>query len=80
MDCAKIGIATCWDNWFSESVRRLALNGAEIVLFPLAGDGDQTHWQHTCPTRPSSASPEHPLLRKTAILAKSSAITSTFTI
>lgn len=51
LDCAKIGIATCWDNWFSESVRRLALNGAEIVLFPLAGDGDETHRRHIWPAR-----------------------------
>ena len=51
LDCAKVGVATCWDNWFSESVRRLALNGAEIVLFPLAGDGDETHWRHIWPAR-----------------------------
>ena len=51
LDCARIGIATCWDNWFSESVRMLMLNGAEIVLFPLAGDGDAVHWEHVWRTR-----------------------------
>lgn len=51
LDCVRVGIATCWDNWFSESVRQLALNGAELVLFPLAGDGDETHWRHIWPAR-----------------------------
>ena len=51
LDCVRVGIATCWDNWFSESVRHLALNGAELVLFPLAGDGDETHWRHIWPAR-----------------------------
>lgn len=29
----------------------LRLNGAEIVLFPLAGDGDPLHWEHVWRTR-----------------------------
>lgn len=51
LDCGRIGITTCWDNWFPESVRMLSLNGAEIVLFPLAGDGDPVHWEHVWRTR-----------------------------
>lgn len=51
LDCGRVGIATCWDNWFSESMRMLMLNGAEIVLFPLAGDGDPVHWEHVWRTR-----------------------------
>lgn len=51
LDFGRIGIATCWDNWFPESVRMLRLNGAEIVLFPLAGDGEPLHWEHVWRTR-----------------------------
>ena len=51
LDFGRTGIATCWDNWFPESVRMLRLNGAEIVLFPLAGDGEPLHWEHVWRTR-----------------------------
>ncbi len=51
LDFGRVGVATCWDNWFPESVRMLRLNGAEIVLFPLAGDGDPLHWEHVWRTR-----------------------------
>ncbi|HEC87378.1 MAG TPA: acyltransferase [Thermoplasmatales archaeon] len=33
---ANIGIGICWDQWFPETGRILALNGAEIILFPSA--------------------------------------------
>lgn len=32
----KIGIGICWDQWFPETARCLALNGAEIILYPTA--------------------------------------------
>ena len=32
----RIGILICWDQWFPETGRILALNGAEIILFPSA--------------------------------------------
>ena len=32
----KIGIGICWDQWFSETARCLALNGAELLLYPTA--------------------------------------------
>lgn len=50
-DVGRIGIVTCWDNWFSESMRILRLRGAEIVFMPLAGDGDVAHWEAVWPAR-----------------------------
>lgn len=32
----KIGVGICWDQWFSETARCLALNGAELLLYPTA--------------------------------------------
>jgi len=48
-----IGAGICWDQWFPETARCLALNGAEILLFPTAigsepGDTEvdsRDHWQ-----------------------------------
>lgn len=31
-----MGIGICWDQWFSETARCLALGGAEILLYPTA--------------------------------------------
>jgi predicted amidohydrolase len=42
-DFGRVGLVVCWDNWFVETARILRLKGAEILLFPLAGDGD-AHW------------------------------------
>ena len=52
---AKIGIGICWDQWFPEAARIMALKGAEILLYPTAigsEPADNTlnskeHWQ-TC--------------------------------
>ena len=52
---AKIGVGICWDQWFPEAARCMALMGAEILLYPTAiGDepGDpgvdsMQHWQNT---------------------------------
>lgn len=49
----KIGVGICWDQWFPETARCLALAGAEILLFPTAigsepGDAQidsRDHWQ-----------------------------------
>jgi predicted amidohydrolase len=35
-DFGKLGIMICYDSWFPEAARVLALNGAELVLFPNA--------------------------------------------
>lgn len=32
----RLGVATCWDQWFPEVARMLTLNGAEIILYPTA--------------------------------------------
>ena len=47
-----IGIGICWDQWFPETARSLALNGAEITLYPTAigsepilGADSAGHWQ-----------------------------------
>ncbi|MBQ3940963.1 MAG: N-carbamoylputrescine amidase [Oscillospiraceae bacterium] len=33
---ARIGVGICWDQWFPETARSLALNGAELLFFPTA--------------------------------------------
>lgn len=33
---AKIGVCICWDQWYPESARLTALQGAEILFFPTA--------------------------------------------
>lgn len=32
----KLGVLVCWDQWFPEAARLMALNGAEILLYPTA--------------------------------------------
>ena len=52
---AKLGVAICWDQWFPEAARVMALMGAEILLYPTAiGSEPQdpsldssAHWQRT---------------------------------
>ena len=49
----RIGVGICWDQWFPETARSLALMGAEVLLFPTAigsepHDPDydsRDHWQ-----------------------------------
>jgi predicted amidohydrolase len=43
-DFGRVGLMVCWDAWFPEVTRILRLKGAEIVLLPIAGDGDARHW------------------------------------
>ena len=43
-DFGRIGMLVCWDNWFQESSRILRLRGAELLVLPIAGDGDPHHW------------------------------------
>jgi len=50
---AKIGIGICWDQWFPETARCLAVMGAEILFFPTAIGSEppdptydsKEHWQ-----------------------------------
>jgi len=49
----RIGVAICWDQWFPESARAMALQGAEIIFYPTAigseppapGYNSFPHWQ-----------------------------------
>src|SRR5688572_7768160 len=51
----RIGVGICWDQWFPETARAMALLGAEILFFPTAiGSEPQDptldsryHWQRT---------------------------------
>ena len=50
---AKIGVAICWDQWFPEAARAMALKGAEILFYPTAigtepqdaSIDSKEHWQ-----------------------------------
>ncbi len=33
---ARIGVGICWDQWYPEAARVMALNGAEMLLYPTA--------------------------------------------
>jgi N-carbamoylputrescine amidase len=33
---ASIGVGICWDQWFPEAARAMALQGAEVLLYPTA--------------------------------------------
>lgn len=48
----RIGTGICWDQWFPETARCLALNGAELIFFPTAIGSEpilnvdsSSHWQ-----------------------------------
>jgi N-carbamoylputrescine amidase len=51
-----IGVGICWDQWFPETARAMALAGAELLLFPTAIGSEPppapaldsfAHWQRT---------------------------------
>ncbi len=50
---AKVGAAVCWDQWFPEGARAMALQGAELLFYPTAigsepqdsGIDSRDHWQ-----------------------------------
>lgn len=49
----RLGVGICWDQWFPETARALALNGAEAILYPTAigsepsdpGYDSAPHWR-----------------------------------
>ncbi|WP_081673560.1 N-carbamoylputrescine amidase [Butyrivibrio sp. FC2001] len=50
----RVGIGICWDQWFPETARCLALQGADIILYPTAIGSEPIlnvdssgHWQRT---------------------------------
>jgi N-carbamoylputrescine amidase len=53
---ARIGVGICWDQWFPEAARAMALGGAEVLLYPTAIGTEpppalpvnsREHWQRT---------------------------------
>jgi len=52
---ARIGVGICWDQWFPESARAMALLGAELLFYPTAIGSEpqdatldsRDHWQRT---------------------------------
>lgn len=50
---ARIGVGICWDQWFPESARAMALQGAEMLFYPTAIGSEphdasivsRDHWQ-----------------------------------
>jgi N-carbamoylputrescine amidase len=50
---ARIGVGICWDQWFPECARAMALQGAELLLYPTAIGSEphdaaidsRRHWQ-----------------------------------
>jgi N-carbamoylputrescine amidase len=38
----KLGVLVCWDQWYPEAARLMALDGAEILLYPTAIGWDDT--------------------------------------
>jgi predicted amidohydrolase len=46
-DFGKVGMQICYDNFFPETARSLAQNGAEIIFLPIWGDGrwNDTAWE-----------------------------------
>jgi N-carbamoylputrescine amidase len=53
---ARIGVGICWDQWFPETSRVMALQGAELLFFPTAIGSEpppalalnsRDHWQRT---------------------------------
>ncbi len=50
----RVGMGICWDQWFPETARSLALLGADIILYPTAigsepilGGDSSGHWMRT---------------------------------
>ena len=50
----KVGVGICWDQWFPETARSLALLGVDIILYPTAigsepilGGDSSGHWMRT---------------------------------
>ena len=49
----RVGVGICWDQWFPEAARAMALMGAEMLLYPTAigseppapGYDSQPHWE-----------------------------------
>ncbi|HET7507129.1 MAG TPA: nitrilase-related carbon-nitrogen hydrolase [Solirubrobacterales bacterium] len=53
-DAVRLGLPTCWDQWFPEVARAYSLEGAEVLVYPTAIGSEPDHpefdtqplWQH----------------------------------
>ena len=55
----RVGVGICWDQWYPEAARAMALMGAEVLLYPTA-IGSEPHdptLDTAAPSRPASSSP-----------------------
>lgn len=43
----RVGVGICWDQWFPESARAMALAGAEVLLYPTAIGGEPATGEDT---------------------------------
>lgn len=43
LDGARLGMPTCWDEWFPEVARMYSLGGAEIIVYPTAIGSEPDH-------------------------------------
>jgi N-carbamoylputrescine amidase len=43
IESAEFGLPTCWDQWFPETSRALALAGAEVLVYPTAIGSEPDH-------------------------------------
>ncbi len=70
---AKIGVGICWDQWFPETARSMALQGAELLFFPTAIGSEpsqpemdsQPHWQ--CVMQGHAAANQVPIIASNRI-------------
>ena len=47
----KLGVQVCWDQWYPEGARLMALKGAEILIYPTAiGLGKHRHSRRENPS------------------------------
>ncbi|WVM90843.1 nitrilase-related carbon-nitrogen hydrolase [Halopseudomonas pachastrellae] len=72
---AKIGVGICWDQWFPECARSMALMGAELLFYPTAIGSEphdhsinsRDHWQRVqqgTPRQPDAADCQQPHRRE----------------
>ena len=64
-----LGVLVCWDQWYPEAARLMALNGAQLLIYPTAiggvGTGHRRRRHRSCrgtegPVRCMEACPERP--------------------
>src|SRR5262249_39736403 len=58
----RVGVAVCWDQWFPEAARAMAVLGAEMLLYPTAIGSEpqdpaldsRDHWTRTMQGHPAA--------------------------